>query len=567
MALTGKLILSSAAGQRQEFELGKPTMMIGRGAHNDIVLADPKASRQHAEIKNGPDGFMLIDLGSANGTRLNGVGASRAALKPGDVIAIGACELAYEAAAEPAENLDVTIIDNDAQLERTIADASLAMAMNDTSVPRLAIHTAGRTWEIELTRDTVTIGRSADNDICIEAPQMTRRHARIERQSGGFLLRDVGSTNGTWLGVQRIEERMLEDGDAFRIGPATFLFKAAFENEDLTIVGESRAPHALLRPVVFVPGFMGSELWRGGERFWPNIPRLLREPQKYRSDVPMEARGIVGEVVIVPNLITQEKYDRLGDYLVESLGYERGKNLLEAPYDWRQDNRESAKTLARLVDDWQARVPDACGPITLIGHSMGCLVSRYYVERLGGNRKVGNLMLMGGPHAGVPKIAMAILTGRGMLPFGLLGDKLRDVVSSFSSSYQLLPTTDCVRDGSGKPVLVYEDENWLDGRDAAMLRTARAFRTELGSSMSVPTVSIFGYGIKTHTRLLVQRDARGAWIDVRFSTEDLGDDTIPEWSGVLPGSQVHPVRQRHGALYADNDVKMRLKFELGKIAA
>lgn len=565
MNVQGKLILTSDAGERQEFELGKPEIIIGRGAHSDIVVVDEKASRRHARIVIGADRPAIEDLGSANGTRLNGIETKRSALKPGDVISIGAFKLEYELAAPSLEDADVTVIDTSAQLARSIAESSFVMAMNDTSIPRLAIHTASRTWEIDLTRDSVSIGRSADNDIVLDVPQVTRRHARIERQTRGFLLRDVGSTNGTWMKGERVDARLLQDGDTFRIGPATILFKAAFENEDLTIVGQPRALTARLRPVVFVPGFMGSELWLGSERVWPNIPRLLREPQLYRSDNPLETRGIVGEVVIVPNLITQEKYERLGDYLVEGLGYERGKNLLEVPYDWRQDNRQSARTLACAVDEWQAKVPDAAGPITMIAHSMGCLVSRYYVERLGGKRKVGNLMLLGGPHAGTPKIAMAILTGRGMLPFGLLGDKLRDVVSSMASAYQLLPTTDCMRDTAGSVVRVYEEEGWLDGRDAGMLRTANDFRLDLGSSVSVPTLSVFGYGIKTHTRVLVQRDTRGAWTDAKFATEDLGDDTIPEWSAVLPGSQVHPVRQRHGALYADNDVKMRLKFELAKL--
>jgi hypothetical protein len=43
---------------------------------------------------------------------------------------------------------------------------------------------------------------------------------------------------------------------------------------------------------------------------------------------------------------------------------------------------------------------------------------------------------------------------------------------------------------------------------------------------------------------------------------DKGDDAVPEVSGRLPLTEIHPVRQHHGALYADKDVKMRLKIEL-----
>src|SRR5690606_35753595 len=99
----------------------------------------------------------------------------------------------------------------------------------------------------------------------------------------------------------------------------------------------------------------------------------------YTENPQLEARGIVNEVVIVPNLIKQEQYSRMGDYLVEELGYVRGETLLEFAYDWRQDVRISARHLAESVANWKA-----LRPITLIGHSLGTLVSRYYVERLGG---------------------------------------------------------------------------------------------------------------------------------------------------------------------------------------
>ena len=78
----------------------------------------------------------------------------------------------------------------------------------------------------------------------------------------------------------------------------------------------------------------------------------------------------------------------------------------------------------------------------------------------------------------------------------------------------------------------------------------------------MPAVSIFGYGQKTITDLRVTRDADGRWRTVDFGIAATGDDAVPQHSAVLPGSEIHPVRQNHGALYVDNDVKMRLKLEL-----
>lgn len=63
----GKLILRTSTGQEQAFVLEKSTVSMGRGATNDITLADGKASRAHARLDCSDTGCALVDLGSANG--------------------------------------------------------------------------------------------------------------------------------------------------------------------------------------------------------------------------------------------------------------------------------------------------------------------------------------------------------------------------------------------------------------------------------------------------------------------------------------------------------------------
>ena len=65
-----------------------------------MVLADANASRRHAEIRpatDGGGGHMVIDLGSTNGTKVNGVGIHTHRLQHGDEITVGATHLRYEA--------------------------------------------------------------------------------------------------------------------------------------------------------------------------------------------------------------------------------------------------------------------------------------------------------------------------------------------------------------------------------------------------------------------------------------------------------------------------------------
>jgi hypothetical protein len=154
------------------------------------------------------------------------------------------------------------------------------------------------------------------------------------------------------------------------------------------------------------------------------------------------------------------------------------------------------------------------------------------------------------------------LYGKGLLPFGLMGDRIRTALVTFPSAYQILPTYPVVFDQNDQPVDVLTDETWVAETQRPLLRAAREFRHELGTRSSVPTVSVFGYGLRTVTRINVQRDDDAKWVDAEFITAEGGDDTIPDASTVVENSEIHPVEQHHGSLYVDNDVKMRLKLEL-----
>jgi hypothetical protein len=90
----GSLVLPS--GQR--VDLGGPTVTVGRLPECTISVNDTNISRNHAEISTGMNGFVVIDLGSTNGTMVNGVritGPQR--LRDGDIISFGATHVRFEA--------------------------------------------------------------------------------------------------------------------------------------------------------------------------------------------------------------------------------------------------------------------------------------------------------------------------------------------------------------------------------------------------------------------------------------------------------------------------------------
>jgi hypothetical protein len=69
---------------------------IGRLSACDITISDPNVSRRHAEIRPEGDGYVLVDLGSTNGSRLNGVRIARESLVDGDELGFGGVTLVFE---------------------------------------------------------------------------------------------------------------------------------------------------------------------------------------------------------------------------------------------------------------------------------------------------------------------------------------------------------------------------------------------------------------------------------------------------------------------------------------
>jgi len=68
------------------------------------------------------------------------------------------------------------------------------------------------------------VGRSQENDIVINDPNVSRRHARISRADNAFLVEDLGSTNGTLLDGAPIDREMIEGGDELTFGQTTARF-------------------------------------------------------------------------------------------------------------------------------------------------------------------------------------------------------------------------------------------------------------------------------------------------------------------------------------------------------
>ena len=128
-----------------------------------------------------------------------------------------------------------------------------------------------------------------------------------------------------------------------------------------------------------------------------------------------------------------------------------GETYIEFPYDWRRDNRVAARQLQRVVDEklhaQRQRNPDA--KLILIGHSMGGLVARCYLECLDGWQDTRALITFGTPHRGSLNAADFLVNGFVKKLGPLKVADLSRLLRSLTSVYQLLPIYPCVDVGAG----------------------------------------------------------------------------------------------------------------------
>ena len=77
-----------------------------------------------------------------------------------------------------------------------------------------------------LDAEVTRVGRHPESEIFLDDITVSRRHAEFSRRGATFLLRDVGSLNGTYVNRERVEETSLADGDEVQIGKFKLVFRS-----------------------------------------------------------------------------------------------------------------------------------------------------------------------------------------------------------------------------------------------------------------------------------------------------------------------------------------------------
>ena len=327
----------------------------------------------------------------------------------------------------------------------------------------------------------------------------------------------------------------------------------------------------MTQAVILVPGIMGSVLHDGKDLVWPGSPAELlfpykRMPQLLKPD--LQATDVIRSVSI------SKQYVDILDSL-EGAGFKEKGNpptLVAFPYDWRKDNALAAQGLADAVDKL-ARPLGANADLTLLAHSMGGLVSRYYLEsglfdKRPGFSAIQRLVTMGTPHLGSP-LALTAALGQEKRLF-LNAEQVKTLANNknFPSLYQLLPPRgvsfawDRSEHARFARLDVYADPT------ATQLKLSRdnldatiRFHEKLDLSKKPPHVRYFCF-VGTEQRTINEVQvilSRGPIDGVQKSErKDAGDGTVPFWSGTLSGLQSVAVSGEHGELYKTAELKQIL---------
>jgi len=223
-----KLVLSLNGAIQGEFELDQERFTIGRKPENDIQIDNLAVSGKHSMIITILDDSFLEDLGSTNGTYVNGKLVKKHALKDGDVIAIGKHELKYanENASDDEDEFEKTMIIKPGSASAAVAAAQAAEKAGAAAEPTPQVGSApaasggmplGRLTvlngpiagkELELTKALITLGKPGTQVAVISRRPQGYFLTHIE-SSGGFPV-----VNGAEIGAKAYQ---LKDGDLIEL--------------------------------------------------------------------------------------------------------------------------------------------------------------------------------------------------------------------------------------------------------------------------------------------------------------------------------------------------------------
>jgi pSer/pThr/pTyr-binding forkhead associated (FHA) protein/tetratricopeptide (TPR) repeat protein len=246
------LVIKNPDGSQQEQDVASQ-LTIGRADGNDLILSEGGVSRKHARFFLEGEDMLVEDVGSANGTWVDGEkieGPTKLSSK--SQVVIGDYEIQLKLGSKPLPKASKTGARPSREPTAAAGKALKPAAPRSTRVvpamkggaggggaalakrpapqrasgPQLRGLTGALTGKSFPLSGTLTVGRVAGVDLQVEDDSVSRRHAELEVKGREVIVRDLGSANGTSVnGAAIAAETVLASGDIVQFGVVEFMFE------------------------------------------------------------------------------------------------------------------------------------------------------------------------------------------------------------------------------------------------------------------------------------------------------------------------------------------------------
>ena len=214
-----ELYFLDRGGNTRKFDIGKESMLtVGRSISNVLAVADPVVSATHAQVWfSANEGlYRFRDLGSSNGTWLNGELASEGVLSDSEVIYFGDL-LALFSQEDVFGKESPSNKTGDADQSSRLNFPKLRTSWHGTPPQIVVVHESesGTSHLYPTLNEKVSIGRHEENDIVIRSPHVAEFQAKL-RYLGpvdGWEFIDIESTEGTLVNGKRVQRHRLQEKD------------------------------------------------------------------------------------------------------------------------------------------------------------------------------------------------------------------------------------------------------------------------------------------------------------------------------------------------------------------
>ena len=233
-------------GQRRLLPLVDAEVGIGRGTENAVVIQDPRSSRLHCVLRRTPQGVLLEDLKSRNGTLLNGTAVTRSLVRLGDTFEVGQVRFALRdgagddapaagtgsvaapSAADNDESLSASKTISDGRFTREPANAAETITAAPVSTAKLdgvwleGVDGTYKGQRVEVTKSPFVMGRGDSCDFTLDDKRASGKHAQIHLSKSKYYVEDLNSTNGTAINKKPIRRAILKTGYVLLVGSHSF---------------------------------------------------------------------------------------------------------------------------------------------------------------------------------------------------------------------------------------------------------------------------------------------------------------------------------------------------------